>query len=142
VKLSTKARYGTRALLDIALNSEGKPVPLRDISARQQIPLPYLEQLVAPLIRGGLVGSSRGVKGGVWLNKPPGEIRMSEVTGLLVGSLMPVRCVTNPEECSRSGYCVTRDVWEELVGAMDSVLEATTLQDLVERQKQKQPPGC
>ena len=138
MKLSTKGRYGTRALMDIALHSREGPVPLKDIAEREQISLPYLEHLIAPLIEGGIIRSARGVGGGVSLIKPPQEIRLSEVIGLLEGSLALVKCVTDPSACNRSEFCVTRDIWSELKAAMDGVLQSTTLQDLVEREKGKE----
>ncbi len=139
-KLSTKGQYGTRALLDLALHPGREPVLLKDIAQRQQISLRYLEHLITPLIAAGIVMSTRGPRGGVSLAKPPEEIRLSEVIQLLEGSMAPVECVNNPRLCSRSASCVTRDVWSELKKAMDGVLESTTLQNLVERQKKKEPP--
>ena len=138
MKLSTRGRYGTRALLDLALHREEGPVLLRDIAQRQQISLPYLEHLIAPLIAGGIIRSTRGTRGGVSLAKPPEEIRLSEVIRMLEGSMALVDCVNSPGVCSRSELCVTRDIWGELKKAMDGVLESTTLQDLVERQKRKE----
>jgi len=137
MKLSTKGRYGTRALTDIALHRDEEPVSLKDIARRQQISLPYLEHLIGPLVEGGIIRSARGVGGGVSLAKSPGEIKLSEVIGLLEGSMAPVKCVTDPAVCNRSKFCVTRDIWLELKTAMDGVLESTTLQDLVERQQNK-----
>ena len=140
MKLSTKGRYGTRALLDIALHQESEPVPLRDIARRQEISLPYLEQLIGPLIEGGIIRSVRGVGGGVSLARSPDEIRLSEVIRLLEGSIALVKCVNDPALCSRSDFCITRDIWIEVKKSMERVLEATTLQDLVERQKIKVQP--
>ena len=140
MKLSTRARYGTRALLDIALVDKDGPVPLKDIADRQQISLQYLEQIIAPLVRGGIVKSSRGVKGGVWLNRPPDEIKLGEVVRLLTGSLAPVECVDDLNYCDRSAFCATRDVLEQIKEALESILEATTLQDLVEKQLEKERP--
>ena len=137
MKLSSKARYGTRALLDLALHGNGKPVLLRDIAHRQQISLPYLEQLVAPLKAGGLVRSIRGAGGGILLARKAAEIKLSEVISLLEGPTLLVDCVNEPDLCDRSDYCVTRDIWEELKTAIDGVLESTTLHSLVERQKRK-----
>ena len=137
MKLSTRGRYATRALLDLALNQGEGPVLLKDIAQRQQISLRYLERLIAPLIVGGILRSSRGAKGGVWLLKSPEEIKLSEVIQLVEGSISPVECVNDPGVCNRSAFCVTRDVWGELKKVMDEVLESTTLQDLVERQRQK-----
>lgn len=137
MKLSTRGRYGTRALLELALHQHEAPVLLKDIARRQQISLSYLEHLITPLIAGGVVRSTRGAKGGVSLAKPPAEIKLSQVLQILEGSTAPAECVDNPETCTRSRSCVTRDLWGEMKKAMDGILEATTLQDLVERQKKK-----
>lgn len=140
MRLSTKGQYGTRALLDLALHRDEEPVPLKDIAQRQQISLQYLEHLITPLITAGIVRSTRGARGGVCLARPPQEVRLSEIIQLLEGSIAPVECVNNPKTCARSELCVTRDVWGELKKAIDGVLESTTLQDLVERQKRKEQP--
>ena len=140
MKLSTRGRYGTRALLELALHYPDGPIPLKDIAQSQQIPLQYLEHLITPLIAGGLVRSTRGARGGVSLAKSPREIRLSEVIQLLEGSIAPVECVNNPEVCSRAELCVTRDIWDDLKKAMDGVLESTTLRDLVNRHKEKEQP--
>ncbi|MCX6008691.1 MAG: Rrf2 family transcriptional regulator [Chloroflexi bacterium] len=138
MKLSARGRYGTRMLLDLALHGGKEPVPLKDIARRQQISLLYLEHLIAPLVAAGMIRSTRGPRGGVCLSRSPQEIRLSEVIGLLEGSIAPVDCVNDPKACPRSELCVTRDIWSELKKAMDGVLESITLQDLVERQKGKE----
>ena len=138
VKLSTRARYGTRALLDLALHSGEMPVPLKDIAQRQEISLTYLEHLVTPLIAAGLVRSKRGSRGGIALAKSPQEIKLSEVIQLLEGSTAPVECVNDPNFCPRSDLCFTRDVWGELGKAINDLLESITLQDLVDGQKRKE----
>ena len=137
MKLSTRARYGTRALLDLAVQGSGEPVSLKDIAKRQQISLQYLEHLMTPLIAAGLVRSVRGPKGGVLLAKSPEEIKLSEIMQLLEGSIAPVECVDNPKVCPRSELCVTRDIWDEVKKAMEGVLQTTTLQSLIERQEKK-----
>jgi Rrf2 family transcriptional regulator, cysteine metabolism repressor len=137
MKLSTRGRYGTRVLLDLALCDGEGPVPLKDIARRQQISLLYLEHLIAPLIAEGMISSVRGARGGIWLGKLPQEIKLSEVVGLLEGSTAPVDCVNDPKVCPRSDSCVTRDIWSELKKAIDNVLESKTLQDLVDMQKGK-----
>ena len=138
MRLSTKGQYGARALLDIALHYDGRPVLLRDIARRQAISGQYLEHLISPLIKAGIVRSIRGAHGGVTLARLPGEIKLSEVIQILEGSTAPVECVDNPKVCPRSDFCVTREVWEEMKRAMGQVLESTTLQDLVERQRKKE----
>ncbi|MBE9515060.1 MAG: Rrf2 family transcriptional regulator [Chloroflexi bacterium] len=137
MKLSTRGRYGLRALLDLALHQGEGLVLLKDIARRQEVSLPYMEHLITPLIAAGLVKSTRGARGGVLLLKPPAEIKLSEVVQLLEGSIALVDCVNNPDVCHRSAFCVTRDIWSEMKNAMSQVLDSTTLQDLVERQRQK-----
>ena len=140
MKLSTRSRYGTRALLELALHRGEEPVLLKEIAKRQQISLPYLEHLIAPLIAGRIIRSTKGPRGGVSLAKSPEEIKLSEVMQLLEGSVAPVECINDPGICDRSEFCVTRDIWNELKKVMDGVLESTTLQDLVERHKKKEQP--
>ena len=137
MKLSTRGRYGVRALLDLALHQGEGPVLLKDIARRQEFSLAYLEHLITPLIAAGLVKSTRGARGGVFLLKSPAEIKLGEVVQLLEGSIAPVDCVNDPKICHRSASCVTRDIWIEMKRAMSQVLDSTTLQDLVERQRQK-----
>lgn len=137
MKLSTRARYGTRALLELALHWGEGPILLKDIAQRQQIPLPYLQHLIGPLVQVGIIKTTRGKRGGISLLKPPKEVVLGEVVQLLEGSIAPVKCVDNPETCPRSDLCVTRDIWEEVKKAIGTVLESVTLQELVERQRQK-----
>ena len=137
MKLSTRGRYGTRALLELALHHGEGLVPLKDIAQSQQISLQYLEHLITPRVAAGIIRSTRGARGGVWLARSPEEIKLSEVIGILEGSIALVECVNDPKYCPRSDFCVTRDIWGELKKVMDGVLESTTLQDLVERQKRK-----
>jgi Rrf2 family protein len=139
MRLSTKGRYGVRALVDIALNGDGGPVLLKDIAKRQDISAQYLEHLVAPLIRAGILRSIRGAKGGIALAKPPEEISLSRVIEVLEGSVAPVECVDNPALCARSAQCVTRDVWSDIKAAIMGVLESQTLKDLMDRQRAKAP---
>jgi Rrf2 family transcriptional regulator, cysteine metabolism repressor len=137
MKISTRTRYGMRALLDLASHADGKSVQLKEISTRQQISLSYLEHLIRPLITAGIIKSARGSRGGIWLARPPEQIRLSEIVELLEGPLAPVDCIRNSKSCPRSGKCATQDLWDDLKEAMDKVLESSTLQDLVEKQKAK-----
>jgi len=139
MKLSTKGRYGSRAMLDLALNYGKGPILLKDIALRQEISIRYLEQLIAPLKASGLVKSSRGSKGGYTLSKLPSDINLSEIIYVLEGSIVPVECVTRPQGCRRSRNCVTRDVWVDIYKAIQAILESLTLQDLVNRHFKKQP---
>lgn len=140
MKLSTKGRYATRAMLDLALHYGQGPVLLREIARRQQISERYLEHVIIPLRAAGLVTSARGAHGGFALAKPPSEIRLSEIIRVVEGSIALVDCVEDPKLCSRADFCVARDVWAEMGRAMSAVLEYTTLEDLVQRQKEKGQP--
>lgn len=141
MKLSTRGRYGMRALLDLALHQGEGLILLKDIARRQEVSLPYLEHLITPLIAAGLVKSTRGARGGVLLLRPPSEIKLSEVVQLLEGSIAPTDCVNNPDTCHRSDFCATRDIWIEMKNAMSQVLDGMTLQDLADRQRQKGQAG-
>lgn len=138
MKISTRGKYGTRALLDLALHEERKPVFLKDIARRQQISVGYLEHLITPLIAAGILRSTRGPKGGISFARSPEEIKLSEVIQLLEGSIAPVECINNPGICRRSKLCAPRDVWNELNEAINNVLESINLKDLAERQRRKE----
>jgi Rrf2 family transcriptional regulator, cysteine metabolism repressor len=137
MKLSTRTRYGMRALMDLALHNSGQPVQLKDVAERQGISLSYLEHLIIPLISAGLVRSTRGAKGGINLAKDAGEIRLNEIMEVLEGPMAPVDCLRVGDDCTRSGKCAAQDVWNDMKIAMESVLKASTLQDLADRQKAK-----
>lgn len=137
MKLSTRGRYGTRLLLDVALHESEGRVPLRDVAQRQDIPLAYAKRLIAALVTGGLLRSIRGIGGGVSLARPPHLIKLREIIELLEGRIALVECITNPRSCKRSHLCVTRDIWSELDKATNGILDLTTLRDLVERHTTK-----
>lgn len=137
MKLSTRARYGTRALIDLAIHREEGPVQLKNIAKRQYISSLYLEQLITPLLAAGILRSTRGARGGIWLARHPQEVKLSEIVQILEGSISPVECINDPDSCPHYDDCTTREVWEEMGKAMNGVLESITLQDLVEREKKK-----
>ena len=137
MKLSARSCYGTRAMVELALRWKNGPTLLKDIARKQSISLPYLARLMSPLIAAGLVRSTRGAHGGVWLVKPPGDVKLSEVIQLLEGPVTPMACVTNADGCPHSDACATRDVWSDLEVAVNDALSSTTLRDLVARQNRK-----
>jgi Rrf2 family transcriptional regulator, cysteine metabolism repressor len=141
MKLSTRGRYGTRLLLDLAIHRDSGMVLLKDIAQRQEISLRYLEHIITPLVAAGMIRSTRGAKGGVSLARPPEEINLLEIIRLLEGSTAPVECVDSPAMCSRSRTCATRDVWTQVKSAVDGVLQNTTLEDLIKAQKAKEQPA-
>ena len=137
MKLSTRARYGIRAMAKLAEHYGGGPMQLRVIAKNEEISFKYLEQLIAILKSTGIVRSVRGPRGGYMLAKPPNEIKLSEVFTALEGEVAPTECLEDESYCSRSGECVTRDIWRQVQQAILSVLDSITLQDLVERAKNK-----
>ncbi len=138
MKLSTRTRYGVRAILELALNNDKGPLPLKIIAQRQDISLKYLEQLMAILRTTGFVKSLRGARGGYVLAKAANQIKLSDVFGALEGpSAITVECLDDESYCARTSDCVTRQVWAEVQEAIMGVLESVTLQDLVDRAKEK-----
>ncbi len=138
MKISTKGRYALRLMLDIALHGGGEPVPLRDAAARQGISDKYLEQIVTPLGRAGLVRSVRGAGGGYLLTRPVADYTVGEILRPLEGSLAPVTCVDDPGCCDRADSCVALEVWEQIHRAVNQVVDGITLADLVRRYHEKQ----
>jgi len=141
MRLSTRGRYATRALLELAQNPAGSTSTLKEIALKQNISLRYLEHLITPLIAAGIVRTTRGPKGGISMARSPAEVRLSEIIQLLEGSIAPVECVDSPELCTRSKSCASRDIWCEVKKAVNNVLESVTLQDLIERQREKEQPA-
>ncbi len=137
MKLSTKGRYGTRLMLDLALHYGQGPVLLKDIAERQDISEKYLWQLIPPLKNSGLVTSTRGAKGGYVLAKKPAKINLEEIVALLEGPINFVDCVDDPSSCKRADKCVTMDVWDEMAQKVKKYLSGITLLDLVERNMKK-----
>ncbi len=132
MKISTRTRYGMRALLEIALAYGAGPVQIKTIAERQNISNKYLEQLIAIIKSAGFVRSLRGPHGGYVLAKPPQDIKLSEIFRALEGPVLTVECVENKDACASYADCVTRRLWIEVNDAILNVLEDKTLVDLVE----------
>ncbi len=138
MKLTTKFRYGTRALFEIAKNqSAKKPVKRKIIIEKQQIPESFLENILISLKNSGIINAIRGPKGGFVLNKEPSEITMLDVYLTFEGKLSLVDCLTNEDECGRTKHCVARPVWQRLQKAQEDVLGSTTVQDLLDADRKK-----
>jgi len=133
MKLSSRSRYGFRALLELALAHGSGPLQIRAIAEQQNISNKYLEQLVAIMKSAGLVKSIRGPKGGYLLAGAPNEIKLSKVFTALEGPLVTEECLEHAEYCSKCTDCVTRQVWSDMQNAIMAVLESMTLQDLVDK---------
>lgn len=135
MKLSTRTRYGIRAILELAEYYGNGPLQLRVIAHDQGVSVKYLEQLMAMLKAAGIVRSIRGSKGGYVLAKQPGQVKVSECFQCLEGSVITTECVEDESFCERTNDCIARQVWTEVQNAVMGVLESMTLQDLVDRAK-------
>ena len=135
MKLSTRSRYGTRLIVDLAQHYDEGYVQLGAIAKRQDISVKYLEQIIIPLKKGLYVKSARGAKGGHMLTKPPAEITVGEIVALLEAKPCFAECSANPEVCERSNTCLTRDLWKEAAEATYEKLNAVTFSDLLKRKK-------
>ena len=142
MRLSTKGRYGTRAMVDLALNRDDGPVSSKDIADRQCMSRGYLEQLMLRLASRGLVRPVRGRGGGFVLTRPPSEITAAQIIEALEGRIDVVKCTEDPTVCDRASYCVPREVWVGLSHAIDRHLRGMTLADMAERQREKHATGA
>ena len=135
--ISTKARYVSRMLADIAMHQEdGRYVPMKDVAARQRISKKYLEALTAPLASAGILGIRRGKGGGYRLLMPPGEITLWRIVCLTDGTPHAVACLEGSvNTCARCGFCVTLPAWEGLEKAVRDYLSSVTLRQLIDRAK-------
>jgi Rrf2 family iron-sulfur cluster assembly transcriptional regulator len=139
MKLSTRSRYGTRLMLDMAQHYHDGPIHLAHVARRQGISVKYLEQIIIPLKKANYIQSVRGPKGGHTLAKPPEEITVGEIVALLEDSASLAVCSDNPTVCERSSACATRYIWQEAAQAMFDKLQSITLADLLSRDKVKTP---
>jgi Rrf2 family iron-sulfur cluster assembly transcriptional regulator len=137
MRMSTKAQYAVRAMVNLNLHSEGKPVSLRDISLRESISLTYLEQLFVKLRRGEIVKSVRGPGGGYLLARPAKDIQVDEIIDSVEESLVPVSCMDQKNGCACEDQCVTHNVWHGLGEKIRQFLSSITLDDLTTEAKSK-----
>jgi Rrf2 family protein len=139
IKLSTKGRYGTRLMLNLALHfNEGKDaVVLKNISEEEELSIRYLEQIIIPLKINKLVKSVRGAGGGYTLARDPSQINLCEIIEVLEGSCSLVDCVEDPDSCERMTECATYEIWCEASELLQKYFESKTLQDLVGIAKKK-----
>lgn len=133
MKLSTRSRYGTRMMLDLAKHYDKGPIQMGEIAKNQNISVKYLEQLIIPLKKANLIKSHRGPKGGHILAVPPDKITMGEVVNILEGGIDLTGCIEDPKTCDRSIDCLTRNLWREATDAMNEKLYSVTLADMIER---------
>jgi Rrf2 family cysteine metabolism transcriptional repressor len=139
MKLGTKIRYSSRAMLDLALDYDtgSRIVSAREIAEHQELSPKYLESLLAALRSAGLVRSIRGTEGGYALTRAPAQINLRQIYHVFEGTDGFVECTTDPEYCNRTDNCVTQEVWAQMYDACMEILESTTLEDLARRAKEK-----
>ncbi|MBO5198592.1 MAG: RrF2 family transcriptional regulator [Lachnospiraceae bacterium] len=138
MKLSTKGRYGLRAVVDLAMHADEEAVSLSSVAERQHISMSYLEQLIAKLKKAGIVSSVRGSQGGYVLAKTPEEISVGDILRALEGSLNPVDCAAitgEGESCGGSGSCVTKYVWQRITDSINDTVDSIRLSELIDRGK-------
>jgi Rrf2 family protein len=138
MKISTKIRYGARAMLELASHYGEGPIELKEIAKKENISLKYLEQVINPLRGAGLVKAVRGSKGGYSLAKPPSEICLYDVVETLEGPLNLLECLRDSKVCQKVPSCVTRDIWREVSEAISKIFYSITLEDMVNRKKDKE----
>lgn len=141
IKLSTKGRYGTRLMLNLArhYSNGNEAVILKNVSEDEEISIRYLEQIIIPLKIARLVKSIRGAGGGYTLARHPSEIKLSEILRTLEGSCCLVDCIEDKDYCDRIPICATYEVWKEATNMLKNYFDSLTLQDLVKIYKKKNP---
>jgi len=143
MKLTTKSRYGTRMILDLAIYARERPVPLGEIARRQNISLKYLEKLIRKLKQAGFVKSQRGPYGGHMLAKPPESITVGDLVRVLEDAVSITDCSMSDEPicgiCNRAGDCLSRWVWVEASKALFERLDAITIATLLNRPESAHP---
>jgi Rrf2 family protein len=138
MKISAKIRYGARAMLELASHFGEGPIELKEIAKKEDISIKYLEQVINPLRANGLVKAIRGSKGGYSLAKPPSEICLYEVIEILEGPLSLIECLSDSKACQKVSSCVTREIWKEVSDAISKVFYSVTLEDMVNRKREKE----
>ncbi len=136
MRIPMKVDYGVRALVDLALRTEGdRPVRTADIAWRQSIPEPYLDQVLTTLNKFGFIRSRRGPQGGHVLARPASQITLDDVVASLEGRSAPLDCIDDMSECTLAADCAQRSIWMDVEEAVHRVLTTTTVADLAQRQR-------
>ncbi|MBT7260311.1 MAG: Rrf2 family transcriptional regulator [Desulfobacula sp.] len=142
MKLSTKTRYGTRILIELALQIDQGAIQVSKISAKQKIPVKYLEQILRSLHQAGIVKSVRGPKGGHLLAKDPKGIYLGQIVRLLEGQTDLVECVSSPEKCEMSADCLVRNAWYDATSVLYEKLDGISIADLIQSNDKNSLAAC
>jgi len=140
MKLSTKSRYATRLMVNLAWNFQQGPVQLNDISRKEEISEKYLSQIVITLRGAGLIRSLRGAHGGYLLAREPNKISLKEIVEVMEGGLDIVDCLDDEKNCGRSGICITRNVWNKVSQAIKTTLDEISLEELARQARASDDP--
>lgn len=139
MRVSTRGRYALRLMTDVALHGEKGYVSLKDVAARQELSMKYLEQIAGVLGKAGFLRSGRGAQGGYQLTRSPADYTVGSILRLTEGDLAPVVCLA-PEEhnvCGRCEACAARDFWAGLYAVVNDYVDRFTLADLARREQEK-----
>jgi Rrf2 family transcriptional regulator, cysteine metabolism repressor len=142
MKVSTRGEYGVRAMVALAHNYGNGPMSIAAVSKASSVPTAYLEQLIGPLRRAGLVESKRGAQGGYQLSRPPELVRVGEVYRVMEGPVAPMECVSedvSEQTCPLIDGCETRPVWLRMREAIVDAIDSITLADLIKQGPARRP---
>jgi Rrf2 family protein len=145
MKVSTRGEYGVRAMVALARNYGVGPMSIAAMAKESSVPYAYLEQLIVPLRRAGLVTSKRGAHGGYELTRPPEQVRVGEIYRVMEGPVAPMDCVSENEAdqtCPLIEGCETRPVWLKVRDSIAEALDSLTLADLVSQSKRRSVRGA
>jgi Rrf2 family cysteine metabolism transcriptional repressor len=137
IRLSTRIRYGLRAMIDLASYEQKEPVYLNEIASNQRISRNYLDSLFSSLRSSGLVRSLRGSHGGYCLTREPADIKVLDIIDALQGKPVLIDCLENQDLCDRAGTCAARELWKKVRTVLESTLSDVTLKDLVDLVREK-----
>ncbi|MBQ6569299.1 MAG: RrF2 family transcriptional regulator [Clostridia bacterium] len=130
--ISTRGRYALRVMIDIAENSNGEYIAMKEVAARQEISLKYMEKIMPVLVANNLCEGIHGKGGGYKLTRDPSEYTIGEILRLTEGDLAPVACLEcNAEKCERSDQCRTLPMWKDLNELINKYFDGVTLADLM-----------
>lgn len=135
MKLSTKGKYGLKAMFELALSSNGEPISLKHIAKEQGISDQYLEQIFSLLKKAGLVKSVRGAQGGYYISKDLNEITVADILKVLEGDMAFTECLLDEDACKNFDSCSTRYVWAKIKESIEEVTQSISLQDMIDDYK-------
>ena len=133
MKITAKARYALRILLDVAVYGDRKPRTIREIAKSQGISEKFISRIVVPLRRAGFLSSVRGVQGGLRMARFPDQITVLDVVTAMDGPVSILECLSHPNRCSRQGHCAAEEIWRQVNDGISETLRSVRLSDVVDR---------